>query len=68
MHVLVVRQDSLGGEAVEVVVPDADEGKGKRDVVLGSGGLEMLIHLIGAPEELLEVVEADGEADGEADS
>ena len=47
-HVLVVREDGLGLVAVEVVVPDADEGEDHGDVLLKRGGAEVLVVLIAA--------------------
>ncbi len=67
VQVLVVREHRVAGSAEEVVVPNADEGEDHRHVLVGRGGLEMLIHLVGALVELHVVLEADAERDGEAD-
>lgn len=68
VEVLVVREQSLGLRAVEVIVPDTDEGKDYGQVLLERGLLEVQVHLVGTEEELLKVVVSDGEADGETDS
>ena len=67
VQVLVVREHRVAGSAEEVVVPHADEGEDDRHVLVGRGGLEVLIHLVGALVELHVVLEADAESDGEAD-
>lgn len=67
VQVLVVREHGVAGSAEEVVVPNADEGEDHRHVLVGRGGLEVLIHFVGALVELHVVFEADAERDGEAD-
>lgn len=54
---------SLGTE--EVVVPDAQETTDNGDVVLERGLLEVLVHGLSTLEELLEVVEANVQGNGE---
>ena len=67
MEVLVVREHRVAGSAEEVVVPHADEGEDNRHVLVGRGGLEMLIHFVGALVELHVVFETDAESDRETD-
>lgn len=67
VEVLVVREHGVTGSAKEVVVPHADEGEDGRQVLFDRGGLEVLIHFVGALVELHVVFEADAEADGKAD-
>ena len=64
VQVLVVREHRVAGSAEEVVVPHADEGEDNRHVLVGRGGLEMLIHLVGALMELHVVFKTDAESDG----
>ena len=64
VQVLVVREHRIAGSTEEVIVPHADEGENHRHVLVGRGGLEVLIHLIGALVELHVVLEADAESDG----
>ena len=64
VQVLVVREHRVAGSAEEVVVPHADEGEDNRHVLVGRGGLEVLIHFVGALVELHVVFEADAERDG----
>ena len=64
VQVLVVREHRVAGSAEEVVVPHADEGEDNRHVLVGRGGLEMLIHFVGALVELHVVFETDAERDG----
>ncbi|KAI3477404.1 hypothetical protein L1887_60923 [Cichorium endivia] len=67
VHVLVVGEDGLGLSAEEVDVPDAEEGEEGGEVLLERGVLEVEVHLVCAEEELLKVVVADDDGDGEAD-
>ena len=64
VQVLVVREHGVAGSTEEVVVPHADKGEDHRHVLFGRGGLEVLIHLVGALVELHVVLEADAERDG----
>ena len=47
VHVLVIRQDSDGLGAVEVVVPETNQSKGERQVFLGRCVDEVLIDRVG---------------------
>lgn len=67
VHVLVVRKESVRLSAVEVVVPDAEQGEDDGQVVLELCLLEVTVHRMRASEELLEVVETDTEGDRETD-
>ena len=67
MQVLVVREHGIAGCTEEVVVPHADEGEDHRHVLVGRGGLEVLIHFVGALVELHVVLEADAQRNREAD-
>ena len=67
MHVLVVGQDGFGFGAVEVVVPQADQGQQHGHVLLIGGSGEVHVHLEGALQQGLEVFETEGEGDGHAD-
>ncbi len=67
MQRLVVGHDGLGLGALEVDVPDADQRHQHRHVLGEGRGEEVLVHLIGALEQLHEAVEADRERDGQAD-
>lgn len=53
---------------IEVIVPDPDQCQDDRQVLLQFGAGEVLVHRVRAVQQLLEVVEADAEADGETDS
>jgi lipooligosaccharide transport system ATP-binding protein len=55
IHVLVVREDGLALGVEEVVIPDAQQGEDDGEVLLEGGGAEVLVHLEGAGEEVLEV-------------
>lgn len=67
VHVLVVRQNRFGFSAEEVVVPDPDQRQQYRQVFLRRGGGEVFVHRVRAGEQLNEIVEADGQNDGQAD-
>ena len=58
VHVLVVGQDGLGFGAVEVVVPDTDQGQQHGNVLLEGGGGKVHVHLVGALVQGFEVLEA----------
>ena len=64
---LIIRQQSLRLSTVEIIVPDADEGQNDRQVLFQLGRLEMPVHLVRARQELVKVLVADREGDGEAD-
>lgn len=68
MQVLIVREDSLGLGAVEVVVPEADESHQNRYVLLERRRSEVLVGQEGALQQPLEVLETDVERDRETDS
>jgi hypothetical protein len=67
MHVLIVRQDGFGLGTMEVVVPEADQGQQYGHVLFIGGSGEVHVHLEGALQQGLEVLEAEGEGDGHAD-
>mmetsp|Transcript_30247 Transcript_30247/g.63716 ORF Transcript_30247/g.63716 Transcript_30247/m.63716 type:complete len:581 (-) Transcript_30247:150-1892(-) len=67
MHVLIVREDGEGFGAVEVIVPNADEGQCEGEVLLGRGIQEVLIHGVGSGVHFHPGVEPDGEGDGGSD-
>ena len=67
VHVLVVREERLGLRAVEVVVPDTDEGEDDGQVLLEGRLGKVLVHLVRSEEELVKVVGADEEHDRESD-
>ena len=67
VHILVVRQNRFGFSAEEVVVPDPDQRQQHRQVFLRRGGGEVFVHRVRAGEQLNEVVEADGQDDGQTD-
>ncbi|MNM89820.1 hypothetical protein D3C81_1020580 [compost metagenome] len=66
-QVVVVGQDRVAVGAPEVAVPDAEQGQQHRHVLLEGGALEMLVHGVGAGQQLLEVAHADGQGDRQAD-
>lgn len=59
----------MGGRrrTVEVVVPDAYESENDGQVLLDGGLFEVLVHLVRTSEELLKVLVADREGDGQTD-
>ena len=65
-HVLVVRENSNGISAVEVVVPDSNQGHDHGKIVFQFGRLEVAVHLVGTFEELLEALVSDDEGDRQA--
>lgn len=67
VHVLVVWEKCVRLGAVEVVVPDAEQGQDNGRVLLQRCGAEVLVQGVTALEELLKVVHADAEGDGHAD-
>lgn len=56
---------SLG--AVEVAVPDTQKTTDGRNVILQCGRTEVLVHLMGTCQELLEVLKANVQSDGQTD-
>lgn len=67
VQVLIVRQQSMCLSLEEIIVPNADESKDDGQVLFELGSLEVLVHLVGTRQELLEVIEADGKGDRETD-
>ncbi|KAL2273297.1 hypothetical protein FJTKL_04809 [Diaporthe vaccinii] len=61
-----LRSDQVCLGVVKVAVPDTQETTDGRDVVLESCRAEVLVHLVRTSQELLKVVVADVERDGEA--
>mmetsp|Transcript_17218 Transcript_17218/g.43891 ORF Transcript_17218/g.43891 Transcript_17218/m.43891 type:complete len:430 (-) Transcript_17218:352-1641(-) len=68
VHVLVVRQQRVCFRAKKVVVPHAQEGEGRWDVVLERRSGKVLVHVVRACKKLHEVGHADGQGDGHADA
>ena len=66
-QVLVIGQDGVRPGAEEVAVPDAEQRHDHRDVALERGAAEVLVRAVGAGEQLLEPVHADGNGDRQAD-
>src|SRR5262249_40351377 len=66
VHVLIVRQNSLRLSAKEIIVPDAQESQGGRQVLLKGCSPEVLVHLVTAGEQFLKVVKTNGNGDGQA--
>ncbi|MNR07554.1 hypothetical protein D3C85_1236790 [compost metagenome] len=67
VHVLIVRQYGLGLGTIKVVVPEADQRQQHRYVLLIGGGGEVHVHLEGALQKGLEILETDRQGDGHAD-
>ena len=67
MEVLVVREERVGLRAVEVIVPDTEDGEEDWEVLLERGGAEVLVHAVSALEEELEVVVANDECNAKTD-
>ena len=65
VHVLVVREESVGLSTVEVVVPDTEKGEDDGQVLVERGLLEVLVHLVSSGEHFSEVLGTDVEHDGE---
>ena len=66
VHVLVIWQNGLRLGVEEIVVPDAEQPQRDRQILLQRRGAEVFIHRVGAGEQFLKVVEADGNGDGQA--
>ncbi|MCY1439537.1 hypothetical protein D9M71_557750 [compost metagenome] len=66
-QVVVVGQDRMAARAPEVAVPDAEQGQQHRDVAGEGRGEEVLVHAVGAGQQFLEVGDADGHGDRQAD-
>ncbi|RUP47744.1 hypothetical protein BC936DRAFT_145378 [Jimgerdemannia flammicorona] len=67
MHILIIRQDSVSLCAKEVVVQNPHKGKEDGNILLERCGFEVVVHLVSAEEELMEVLVANENGDGEAD-
>mmetsp|Transcript_41489 Transcript_41489/g.111062 ORF Transcript_41489/g.111062 Transcript_41489/m.111062 type:complete len:486 (+) Transcript_41489:360-1817(+) len=67
VQVLLVGQHRVRLAAEEVVVPDAQQRQHHGHVGGEGRGAEVVVHGVGAGEQLLEVVHADGQRDGHAD-
>ena len=52
VQVLVVRKERVSLRTVEIVVPDPEDRKENRQVLLEGSRLEVLVHLVPAVEEL----------------
>lgn len=68
MHVLVVREDSLGLGTKEVVVPKTNESHQDGNVLLKRSVDKVLIHFMATTEEILKVLVANGDGNGKTDS
>ena len=68
VQILIVGQQGVGLRPVEVGVPHPEHGQHHGDVGLQGSRLEVVVHPVGARQKVLEVIEADVECDGEADS
>ena len=68
VQVLIVGQHGVRLRAPEVRVPDREQPEQGRGVVAQLGGAEVLVHGVGAPEQRLEAVEADGHRDRQTDA
>ncbi len=66
-QVMVVGQEGIALSAPEVVVPDAEHCQQHRHVAFERFRQEMLVHAIGAGQQVLEVGHADRQRDGQAD-
>src|SRR5690606_34508064 len=64
---LVVRQHRVGRKAPGVAIPDTEQAHDDRQVLLEFRLEEVLVHLVGAGEERLEIVEADRNRHWQAD-
>lgn len=67
VHVLVVGEDGVNLGIEKVDVPDAEDGKDDGQVLVEGSVDKVLVHLVGARQKLVEVVESDVEGDREAD-
>lgn len=67
VEVLVEGSDEVSLGVVEVGVPDAQETTEHGNVLLKGSGAEVVVHGVGTSEELVEVLEANVESDGQAD-
>src|SRR5688500_13487786 len=67
-QMLIVREQGKGRGTQEVPVPDPEEADDNRHVLVERSALEMLVHLVGALEQLTKALEPDGEHDRQADS
>ena len=67
MHVLVIGKDGMDLSIKEVDVPDAQNSKDDRQVLLEGGVDKMLVHLVSSSQELLEVVKSNVQGDRETD-
>ena len=67
VEVLVVGKDGMGLSPVEVVVPDSEQGEGRRKVLLCRGIQEVLIHGMGAGKQLGKALVTDREGDAQPD-
>ena len=65
MEVLVIRQKRVSLSAIEVVVPNADDGEEDRKVTLQGGLLEVLVHTMSTLQERFKVVVANIQSDRE---
>ena len=63
VEILIVGEKKLSLGAVEIVVPDANDGQNDGKVLLKGCFLEVLVHAVSTLEELLEVIIADNESD-----
>ncbi len=64
---LVIGQDGAGGVAQNIAMVEAEKAEQHRHVFAQRRGLEMLVHGMGAIEELAEIVRADGDHQRQAD-
>ena len=67
LQVLFVRQHRVRLRAEHARVPYAEQAEHDRHVLLDRRGAEVLVHLVGAVEHLLEMAVADGERNRQAD-
>ncbi len=64
---LVVGNDGLGGETPDIAVPNPDQGHQDRDIVRHRRVAEMLVHIMPAAQEILELVGPDRDRQTQAD-
>src|SRR5208282_6794988 len=66
MQILIVGKDGLGLSAEEIVVPDAHDAEDRGEILFQRGRAEMFVHGVSAGEQLLEIIHADEDGDGQA--
>eukprot|EP00760_Papus_ankaliazontas_P006658 PhM_4_TR13129/c0_g1_i1/m.69410 len=67
VQVLVVGEDRLRLGVEEIVIPDAEQSHNDGQVLRKRRRTEVLVQVVGTGEQLLEVLEAEGDGDGKTD-